>query len=115
MVINMRDTMTILKDKMQLVERNDLQNLALVGPVKLPIRQGEFEATFKWYSWLAVDKKETKEEVVESLHKLNLAFGQQSSVLVYGDFENRDDALIRMHSICHTGDIVTVVSNYMNR
>ncbi|AWE07546.1 GTP cyclohydrolase [Lysinibacillus sp. 2017] len=105
MVINMKDIMKILKDKLQLVEKNDLQNLALVGPVKLPIRQGEFEANFKWYSWLSVDKGETKEEVVASLHNMNLAFGQQSSVLVYGDFENRDDALIRMHSICHTGDI----------
>ena len=33
---------------------------------------------------------------------------QQSSVLVYGDFENSEDALIRMHSICHTGDILVV-------
>ncbi len=30
---------------------------------------------------------------------------QQSSVLVYGDFQDSLDALIRMHSICHTGDI----------
>jgi GTP cyclohydrolase II len=35
----------------------------------------------------------------------NLAEMQQSSVLVYGDFQNSNDALIRMHSICHTGDI----------
>ncbi|MCV5647574.1 GTP cyclohydrolase, partial [Escherichia coli] len=34
-----------------------------------------------------------------------LASKQQSSVLVYGDFANADDAIIRMHSICHTGDI----------
>jgi GTP cyclohydrolase II len=25
--------------------------------------------------------------------------------LVYGDFENEENAFIRMHSICHTGDI----------
>lgn len=97
--------MAILKDKIQLVARDDSKNLALVGPVKLPIKQGDFEATFNWYSWLAVKKDESKEAIVVSLHNLNLAFGQQSSVLVYGDFENRDDALIRMHSICHTGDI----------
>ena len=101
----MRDTMEILKDKMKLVERNESQNLALVGPIKLPIKQGNFEATFHWYSWLPVDHNKTKEQIVKSLHYLNLAFGQQSSVLVYGDFEHRDDALIRMHSICHTGDI----------
>src|SRR5690606_34453309 len=47
----------------------------------------------------------TKEQVVESVPSMHLAFGQQSSVLIYGDFANQDDALIRMHSICHTGDI----------
>lgn len=103
--MKLKDTMNILIDKMQLVVRNDSQNLAIVGPVKMPIKQAEFEATFNWYTWLAVDQNDSKEDVVKSLHTLNLAFGQQSSVLVYGDFENRDDALIRMHSICHTGDI----------
>ena len=97
--------MSILHDKLTLVARDDLKNLALVGPVKMPIKQGDFEATFSWYSWQAVNKQHTKEQVVSSLNELNLAFGQQSSVLVYGDFANRDDALIRMHSICHTGDI----------
>ena len=105
MVIIMKNTMEILKDKMKLVERNESQNLALVGPIKLPVKQGDFEATFQWYSWLPVDQNKTKEQIVESLHYLNLALGQQSSVLVYGDFEHRDDVLIRMHSICHTGDI----------
>ena len=47
----------------------------------------------------------SKEEIIDSLATANLAFQQQSSVLVYGDFANADDALIRMHSICHTGDI----------
>ncbi|MFP3325367.1 GTP cyclohydrolase, partial [Planococcus sp. SIMBA_160] len=46
-----------------------------------------------------------KEAVLDSLSEANLAFGQQSSVLVYGDFKKSDDALVRMHSICHTGDI----------
>jgi GTP cyclohydrolase II len=105
LVIQMKDTMAILRDKMQIVARDEQKNLTVVGPVKLPIKQGDFEATFQWYSWLATDAKDSKEDVVQSLNKLNLAFGQQSSVLVYGDFANRDDALIRMHSICHTGDI----------
>src|SRR5690606_2472238 len=43
--------------------------------------------------------------IIDNLSSQNLAEFQQSSVLVYGDFENDDDALIRMHSICHTGDI----------
>lgn len=101
----MKNTIDILNDKIRFVVRNDSQNLALVGPVKLPIKQGDFEATFNWYSWLAVDNQKTKQQMIDDLPAMNLAFGQQSSVLVYGDFENRDDALIRMHSICHTGDI----------
>ncbi|MEK4229468.1 GTP cyclohydrolase II [Solibacillus sp. FSL H8-0538] len=101
----MKNTVDILRDKMQLVARNDQQNLSVVGPVKLPIKQGDFEATFQWYSWLTVNATDSKEDVLQSLAKSNLAFGQQSSVLVYGDFANADDALIRMHSICHTGDI----------
>ncbi|MEK4129782.1 GTP cyclohydrolase II [Solibacillus sp. FSL W8-0474] len=101
----MENIMAILKDKIQLIRRDDLQNIALVGPVKLPIKQGDFEATFQWYSWTTVGKDLMKEQVVQSIPSMNLAFGQQSSVLVYGDFTHDENALIRMHSICHTGDI----------
>ena len=101
----MKKPIDILNEKIRFVVRNDLQKLALVGPVKMPVKQDDFEATFNWYSWLAVDKSKTKQQMIDDLKAMNLAFGQQSSVLVYGDFENRDDALVRMHSICHTGDI----------
>ena len=101
----MKKPIDILNDKIRFVVRNDLQNLALVGPVKMPIKQDDFEATFNWYSWQAVDKSKTKQQMIDDLPNMNLAFGQQSSVLVYGDFENGDNALVRMHSICHTGDI----------
>lgn len=97
--------MDIIRDKMQLVPRNAKENLSIVGPVRLPIKLGDFEATFQWYSWTNVDALQTKEQVVETVAQMNLAFGQQSSVLVYGDFADGDEALIRMHSICHTGDI----------
>ncbi|CAM3335987.1 GTP cyclohydrolase II [Paenibacillus lactis] len=46
-----------------------------------------------------------KNDILESLSQADLASYQQSSVLVYGDFANEEHALIRMHSICHTGDI----------
>lgn len=101
----MKDLMAILRDKLNLIVRDNVHNIALVGPVTMPIKHGEFEAKFKWYSWHTVEQQHSKEQVVSSLNQLNLAFGQQSSVLVYGDFANADDALIRMHSICHTGDI----------
>ncbi|MFJ7648463.1 GTP cyclohydrolase II [Lysinibacillus sp. NPDC097279] len=95
----------IVKDKMTIVKQSETENICLVGPVKLPIKQGDFSATFQWYNWLKVGSDLTKEEIMDGLATANLAFSQQSSVLVYGDFANEEDALIRMHSICHTGDI----------
>lgn len=102
LLINKKD---ILFDKMKIIPFNN-SNICLVGPVQLPIKQGDFEATFKWYTWLTVDNSiSTKEQVLQSIVEANLASKQQSSILVYGDFEQNDDAIIRMHSICHTGDI----------
>lgn len=101
----MNNLMAILENKIQLIPKDALHNIAVVGPVKLPIKQGDFEATFNWYSWITVDYNKTKEQVIQSVQSMDLAFGQQSSVLVYGDFEQQEDAFIRMHSICHTGDI----------
>ncbi|RTQ93444.1 GTP cyclohydrolase II [Lysinibacillus telephonicus] len=99
------NTKEILFNKMTLVPFNDNENLCLVGPVKLPIKQGDFQTTFQWYTWLNIDKKLSKEMVLDAITNDNLAVKQQSSVLVYGDFTNAEDAIIRMHSICHTGDI----------
>lgn len=99
------NTKEILFNKMTLVPFNDNENLCLVGPVKLPIKQGDFQTTFQWYTWLNIDNKLSKEMVLEAITNDNLAAKQQSSVLVYGDFTNAEDAIIRMHSICHTGDI----------
>ena len=94
-----------LQDKIKIIHTEKDFDLCLVGPVNLPIKQGDFHTTFKWYSWVNIDKNLSKDDVLTSLSHSNLAFGQQSSVLVYGDFANEEDALIRMHSICHTGDI----------
>lgn len=52
----MKKLMAILEDKIQLVRRDELQNIAVVGPVKLPIKQENLEATFQWYSWTTVEK-----------------------------------------------------------
>ncbi|AVK83408.1 GTP cyclohydrolase [Lysinibacillus sp. B2A1] len=97
--------MDIVKDKMIIVQHSKTEHICLVGPVKLPVKQGDFSAIFQWYNWLKVDANLSKEEIIDGLVSANLAFSQQSSVLVYGDFTHTDDALIRMHSICHTGDI----------
>lgn len=101
-----KQTKDILIDKMQILTAANQEDLCVVGPVKLPIQQGDFHANFQWYTWLRLEERNMKkEEVIDQLVHANLAFGQQSSVLVFGDFANADDALIRMHSICHTGDI----------
>jgi len=96
----------LLIDKMKIIRTPGKADLCLVGPVKLPIQQGNFAANFQYYTWHQLDSDvNTKEKVLNSLATANLAFGQQSSVLVYGDFEKGKDSLVRMHSICHTGDI----------
>lgn len=94
-----------LIDSMKLIPKNDNENICLVGPVKLPVKIENIEETFQWYTWLTVDARYTKEEILLKLPKMNLAESQQSSVLVYGDFQNDEETLIRLHSICHTGDI----------
>lgn len=106
--------LAILKDKIQPVYTKDREQVQfLVGPVKLPVNLDGQTVTFQWYNWLTmsaqdiqgIGEDELAAHVISKLPAMNLAEGQQSSVLVYGDFEHADDALIRMHSICHTGDI----------
>ncbi|WP_379127104.1 GTP cyclohydrolase II [Paenibacillus sp. sgz500958] len=106
------DIVSILKDKINKINVEDSANY-LVGPINLPVNLDGETVHFKWYSWLHVTDQELLEDdttdmtatLISRLSSMNLADGQQSSVLVYGDFENSEDALIRMHSICHTGDI----------
>lgn len=95
----------LLKDKIQLIKKQD-QAIYLVGPIKLPVNLYGETVVFQWYCWLNYDEvTEDYEKIIDNLASANLAEYQQSSVLVYGDFKEADDALIRLHSICHTGDI----------
>ncbi|RNF38684.1 GTP cyclohydrolase II [Planococcus salinus] len=95
----------LLKDKIQMIKMDE-GAIYLVGPIRLPVNLYGETKIFNWYCWLNYDEvTEDYENIIEKLSSSNLAEYQQSSVLVYGDFENSEDALIRMHSICHTGDI----------
>lgn len=104
--------LNVLKNKIYTVTSPDATSV-MVGPIKLPVNLDGETREFQWYTWLSVhDKAEreryasyTSEEIIALMPSLQLAEGQQSSVLVYGDFEQDPYALIRMHSICHTGDI----------
>jgi GTP cyclohydrolase II len=97
--------LSVLEDKIQLIKTNK-GAIYLVGPIKLPVNLYGETVVFHWYCWLNCDEvTEEYERIIEKLSSANLAEFQQSSVLTYGDFEYGDDAHIRFHSICHTGDI----------
>lgn len=95
----------LLSDKMSIIQETDKDDICLVGPVKLPVQLDDKVIIFQWYTWLRMDQEMTKVEILQSLANTNLASMQQSSVLVYGDFQHEEEALVRMHSICHSGDI----------
>lgn len=96
---------SVLKDKIKLISSEE-GAIYLVGPIRMPVNLYGETVEFSWYCWLNCDEVSLDyTSVIEKLSSSNLAEYQQSSVLVYGDFENSEDALIRMHSICHTGDI----------
>ncbi|WHX98232.1 GTP cyclohydrolase II [Neobacillus sp. DY30] len=99
------NVLSVLEDKIQLI-KTDKGAIYLVGPIKLPVNLYGETVEFKWYCWLNCDEvTEDYQRIIDKLSSSNLAELQQSSVLVYGDFEYADEAIIRMHSICHTGDI----------
>nr|WP_239585548.1 GTP cyclohydrolase II [Lysinibacillus composti] len=94
-----------MEDKIKLIH-SDEGAIYLVGPIKLPVNLYNETVTFQWYCWLNCDEvTEDYQKIIDKLSSANLAEHQQSSVLVYGDFENGEKAIMRMHSICHTGDI----------
>ena len=99
------EVISLLRDKVRLIQPGP-KAIYMVGPIKLPINlQGEMIA-FKWYAWLKGE--EAMPDIaclIDRISRLDLAELQQSSVLVYGDIQNAEQALIRFHSICHTGDI----------
>jgi GTP cyclohydrolase II len=96
----------VLKGRIQTISQDEQNKLFLVGPIKLPVALGQETVIFQWYSWLSGDDlPETADRLIDQLPARNLADLQQSSVLVYGDFQGSKDAVIRFHSICHTGDI----------
>lgn len=105
MTIPSANILNKLKDRIQMI-KGGTTKLFLVGPVQLPISLDGKTIVFQWYSWLTGDDlPEDSETLLKQLPSIGLERMQQSSALVYGNFESSKDALIRMHSICHTGDI----------
>lgn len=99
------DAVSIVDNKIRVME-SARGIIYLVGPIQLPVKLDEGETIFQWYCWLLCKEKlDDAEQIIKKLSAIDLAEMQQSSVLVYGDFEQAEEAWIRMHSICHTGDI----------
>ncbi|MBW7475759.1 GTP cyclohydrolase II [Paenibacillus oenotherae] len=100
-----RKVISLLQEKIQLIQSEE-GAVYLVGPIKLPVNLFGETVEFNWYCWLnCKEVTEDFERIIAKLSDINLAEFQQSSVLVYGDFPHTEQALIRFHSICHTGDI----------
>ena len=100
------DIKKVLKNKMKIIKKDDHSSICMVGPVQLPVQLEDNVTNFNWYTWLNIEGANVNiDQVLNSLGSLDLANFQQSSVLVYGDFKNKQDALVRFHSTCHTGDI----------
>jgi GTP cyclohydrolase II len=97
---------TMLKSRMKCLSDNQGNAIYLFGPVEMPIKLENEYHTFKWYTWLKDESlPNTSDSLLEKLPYMDLAKLQQSSILVYGDLERAQQAAVRIHSICHTGDI----------
>ncbi|MEK5522136.1 GTP cyclohydrolase [Heyndrickxia sporothermodurans] len=99
------DVKHLLIDKMTMISEPDKKDICLVGPINLPVKLDDQIFHFHWYTWITLNNNETKEEILDSLTTYDFASLQQSSVLVYGNMKEADNPFVRMHSICHTGDI----------
>ena len=96
----------MLLSKLKISVNSDGERICLFGPVQMPIKIEQRTFSFQWYTWLKhPELPEDLAELLEMLDQLPLADLQQSSVLTYGDFPTAELAKVRIHSICHTGDI----------
>lgn len=95
-----------LAEKIQIIEKEEIK-LIVSGPAILPIEIKGKVYMFQWYTWLRLPnhlRDLKKEEFLGNLKILDSTI-QYSSLLIFGDFAHSPSAVIRFHSICHTGDI----------
>jgi GTP cyclohydrolase II len=105
MLIQKAHTLPILK-KLKIIEYDEHNNIVIFGPVKLPLKINNVNGTFDWYVWSTTPRDLiSQDEVFSYVSNLKNSSLQYSSALIYGDFYQSDYAVVRLHSICHTGDI----------
>ncbi|WP_332691752.1 GTP cyclohydrolase II [Halalkalibacter lacteus] len=99
------NTFRLLESKINLIKQ-DNKKIALIGPVKMPLDVHGKIYTFSWFTWINIENDiESVKELLDRIKSVPLAHQQHSSVLTYGEFSNAEDANVRFHSICHTGDV----------
>jgi GTP cyclohydrolase II len=87
--------------------------ISMIGPVPLPVGICEGEPRFRWYAWVKHSDLHRIEQVVDKvrtegprmLYALVSEHMAVNSMLIYGDFEQAEAPLVRVHSNCLTGDV----------
>ncbi|UFJ43133.1 GTP cyclohydrolase II [Brevibacillus humidisoli] len=96
----------VLLSRWQVIKDGDGEIVYLFGPNQMPIKIDDQTHVFQWFTWLKAENlPENIEEFLDALPEQDLSRLQYSSLLTYGDFSGAEEAKIRLHSICHTGDI----------
>lgn len=95
----------ILTKKIKRIKKVNDRYLYVFGPVRLPIELNQGTHTFQWYSYLTTEVDVPAEEFIDRIPDLQAADWQHSSILTYGEFHQSENPKVRLHSICHTGDI----------
>ncbi len=87
--------------------------ISVVGPVPLPVRMQQGHAVFQWYASVRHSDLTRIDRVVSELETrgpqmlfaLLTDYMAVNSALVFGDFAQASEPLVRVHSNCLTGDV----------
>ena len=94
--------------------RPAIDRINLLGPIPLPREIDGTEYEFRWYAFVRRTQHEQVLDIARNLRdreersKLRELLTSQMTVnsfLVYGDFEQAEAPLVRVHSCCMTGEV----------
>jgi len=91
----------------------NLTTIKLLGPIPLPIYSNGSEYRAQWYAAVRTTELGKVEELArtlldsggENLFAKLATFMAVNSVLIFGDLQQSDNPLVRVHSNCLTGDV----------
>ncbi|MBW2527807.1 MAG: GTP cyclohydrolase II [Deltaproteobacteria bacterium] len=102
-------------DKIRTVGDDGHRRLSLIGPVPIPVADPDTgdERLLRWYPFVRRTELEEVDRISADLregrsndliHLIN-SFMCVNSLLVYGELEQQERPLVRIHSCCMTGDV----------